>query len=271
MTRDIFQPWLARWRLTRDGEGFATAFHSHLLPVIHDGAPAMLKIALNQEEREGARLMVWYGGTGAARVLAHDGAVLLMARAVGARSLRVMATSGQDDAACAILCDAVERLHAPRPQPPPAMLAPLPVWFRQLGPAAAAHGGVLVKSAQAARELLATPREARVLHGDVHHDNILDGGPRGWLAIDPKGLHGERGFDYGNLFCNPDIETAAAPGRLARRAALVARTAAIEPRRLLLWVLAYAGLSAAWTLGDGGDPVLALTIAQIAAAELATG
>ncbi len=106
------------------------------------------------------------------------------------------------------------------------------------------------------------------MHGDIHHENVLDFGPRGWLAIDPKGLFGERSFDYGNLFCNPDIETAAAPGALARRAAIVARAAIIEPSRLLSWVLAYAGLSAAWTIGDGGDPRPALTIAEIAAAEL---
>ncbi len=148
------------------------------------------------------------------------------------------------------------------------MLAPLPVWFRQLEPAAHAHGGVLVKSAAAARALLAAPREDVVLHGDIHHDNILDFGPRGWLAIDPKGLHGERGYDYANLFCNPDPETAAAPERLVRRAAMVAAAAGIEPRRLLQWVLAYAGLSAAWDIGDGADPALPLAVAEIAAAEL---
>jgi streptomycin 6-kinase len=43
-------------------------------------------------------------------------------------------------------------------------------------------------------------------------------GPRGWLAIDPKGLCGERGFDFVNIFCNPDFALATAPGRLVRQA-----------------------------------------------------
>ena len=65
-----------------------------------------------------------------------------------------------------------------------------------------------------------------VLHGDIHHDNILDFGKRGWLAIDPKRLQGERGFDYANLFCNPDLADpsrpiAASPGRFARRLEIV--------------------------------------------------
>ena len=34
----------------------------------------------------------------------------------------------------------------------------------------------MLKSAAAARDLLATPRDVVVLHGDIHHDNILDFG-----------------------------------------------------------------------------------------------
>ena len=64
-----------------------------------------------------------------------------------------------------------------------------------------------------AAELLASPRDVTVLHGDIHHGNILDFGARGWLAVDPKGLVGERGLDYANLFCNPDTATATGPGR----------------------------------------------------------
>ena len=103
------------------------------------------------------------------------------------------------------------------------------------------------------------------LHGDIHHDNILDFGARGWLAIDPKGLLGERSFDYANIFCNPrDIATA--PGRISRQASIVAEAAGLERPRLLQWVLAYAGLSAAWLLNDGEDAALPLAVAEAAAA-----
>jgi streptomycin 6-kinase len=51
-------------------------------------------------------------------------------------------------------------------------------------------------SAETAHALLAAPREITVLHGDIHHDNILHFGERGWLAIDPKGLIGERRSCY---------------------------------------------------------------------------
>ncbi len=264
----IFAPWLRQWDLTPDGPAFTTPFLSHLMPVRLEGRPAMLKLSNNQEEREGAHLMVWYDGDGAAEVLAHEGDCLLLERATGLRSLRAMALSGQDDQACTIICSAVARLHQLRAKPLPPMLAPLPVWFRQLAPAAAREGGVLAKSAAAAAELLAKPQDQTVLHGDIHHDNILDAGPRGWIAIDPKGLYGERGYDYANSFCNPNLAVAGAPGRLARRIEVISAAANLDPSRLLKWVLAYAGLSAAWSLDESADPTLALAVATIAANQL---
>jgi streptomycin 6-kinase len=268
MTSRPFQPWLDRWRLTPDGAAFTTKFGSRLMPVVSDGAPAMLKVASGEEERQGAALMAWYGGLGAARVLAHEGEAILLERAMGTRSLAEMALVGADDAATRIICDTIAELHAPRDAPPPATLVPLPVWFRQLAPAARRHGGTFVKAAAAGRELLAAPRDVVVLHGDVHHGNILDGGPRGWLAIDPKGLIGERGFDYANLFRNPAADIALTPGRMRRQAEIVAESAGLDLTRLLTWILAYAGLGAAWSLESGHDAAPGLAIAEVAAAEL---
>ena len=119
-----------------------------------------------------------------------------------------------------------------------------------------------------ANGLLAAPREVGVLHGDIHHGNILDFAERGWLAIDPKGVMGERCFDYANLFCNPDHQTATAPGRLARQIEVVADAAGMDRRRLLQWVLAWAGLSATWHLADGSSPETAISVAEIAAGQL---
>jgi len=265
----MFDDHLARWGLAPDGDPIITR-SSRLLPVRREGAPAMLKIATAAEERRGGLLMVWWDGQGAARVLAHAGAALLMERAAGGASLVEMARNGRDDEASGIICAVAARLHAPRDRAPPEPV-PLSRWFEELAPTAARHGGVLEQAAATARELLAAPQDVVTLHGDIHHGNILDFGDRGWLAIDPKGLAGERGFDFANIFRNPDPQTATAPGRLARQASVVAEAAALERARLLKWVLACAGLSAAWILGAGEKPELDLAVAERAAAELAPG
>jgi streptomycin 6-kinase len=264
---DVFAPWLARWGLTPDGAAFSS-LAGKLLPVRQAGAAAILKVSHASEEIAGGALMAWWSGDGAAAVLAREGDALLLERATGTRNLADMARGGEDDAATRILCEAGDRLHAPRSAPPPSTLVPLQTWFRQLWPTAEAHGGLYAKSAAAARSLLAAPQEVGVVHGDLHHGNVLDFGPRGWLAIDPKGLIGERYYDYPHIIMNPDVETATAPGRLARRVQVISEAAKVEPRRLLTWIVAYAGLSAAWTSGDGDDPWRALAIGEIAAAEL---
>jgi streptomycin 6-kinase len=267
----MFDIYLSRWNLVPDGSPIITQ-SGRLLPVRRRGEPAMLKLATEAEEHFGVMLMEWWDGDGAARVLARDGDALLLERAEGAVSLAAMARNGRDEEACRVLCAVAARLHAPRPEPLPELM-PLPYWFRELEPAAAIHGGILARCAETAHALLAQPREVGVLHGDLHHGNVLDFGVRGWLAIDPKGLLGERGFDFANIFTNPDLvdptrPVATEPGHFVRRLEVVVDAARLERQRLLRWILAWTGLSAAWFLSDGDSAVIGLRVAELAAAEL---
>lgn len=268
----MFDAHLRRWNLVPDGAPFRTAT-AQLLPVRQGGAPAMLRLSVGADDGRAGSLLAWWNGEGAARLLARQDGALLLERATGGGSLAEMARDGEDDMACRRLCEVAVRLHAPRPGPPPE-LVPLGPWFQALAPTAAAQGGILTRCAAAAHGLLAAPREVGVLHGDLHHGNVLDFGARGWLAIDPQGLLGERGFDFANIFTNPDLAdptqpVATRPGRFARRLEVVAEAAGLERRRLLLWILAWAGLSAAWFLEDGDAlAMIDLEMAALAAAEL---
>ena len=72
----------------------------------------MLKIAVEAEERRGGKLMAWWDGDGAARVLAHDDDALLLERAEGMHALAEMALNGRDDEATHIICNVAAKLHA---------------------------------------------------------------------------------------------------------------------------------------------------------------
>ena len=161
----------------------------------------------------------------------------------------------------------IAQLYSVRCEPTPA-LEPLHKRFAALRHYRAATNNVLHQAQQAMHALLAQPQAAVCLHGDVHHHNILDAGARGWLAIDPKGIWGERGFEYANLFCNPVADVACDPLRFHARLAIVAGHAALPRQRLLQWILAWAGLSAVWHLEDGTSPDIALRVAQLAAQAL---
>lgn len=227
----------------------------------------MLKIAREQEEKFGGLLMCWWQGEGAARVLAWHEDGILLERAQGSRSLPQMVRDGDDRQATEILCQVVARLHAPRAEPLPELI-PLHQWFNSLWPAAQAYGGMLRLSARVAAELLTSPREQTVLHGDIHHDNVLDFGERGWLVIDPKRLYGERAFDYANIFCNPNYGIATDPDIFQRRVVQICQLAGLERQRLLQWILAWAGLSAAWFMEDGEAADIDFRVAEQAALAL---
>ena len=111
--RPMFDAYLQRWNLAPAGAPITTPA-ARLLPVLHEGQPAMLKISHEQDEREGGVLMRWWDGQGAARVLAHDDDAILLERATGTRSLAEYARNGRDDEATRIICDVLARLHAPR-------------------------------------------------------------------------------------------------------------------------------------------------------------
>lgn len=268
----MFETYLNRWKLRVDGDPISTST-AHLLPVLWQEKPAMLKLSSQPDQQRGAALMEWWAGDGTADVFARDDNALVMDRAMGKRSLAEMAHVGEDDDACRVLCTTGNQLHRQRSGEPPPLI-PLNIWFRDLETAAEQYGGILLQSRNAARALLAEPREQLVLHGDLHHDNVLDFGERGWRAIDPHGLIGERGFDFASIFTNPDLSdpaqpVATNPERFRRRLAVVADAACLEHSRLLQLILAWTGLSAAWFLEDD-DPLaeVDIAVATIAASEL---
>jgi len=104
-----------------------------------------------------------------------------------------------------------------------------------------------------------------VLHGDLHHENVLRAGA-GWLAIDAKGVVGEPAYEVGALLRNPKphVLSLPHPGRvLARRARLLCDALELDPARVFAWAYAQAVLSAAWSVEDGEDPSFAQAVAEL--------
>lgn len=258
--------YLDLWGLVQDGRPVETP-SSVLMPVRRGDERAMLKVARVDEERRGGGVMAWWAGRGAVRVLEHDDTAVLLERAVGPRSLAIPVASGlgtpgwerEDAHATEVLCDVARTLHAvdaAEPERPPGVV-PLDRWFRDLLAVEGTLRGFLHRSAVTARELLADPWDETVLHGDLHHGNVLDTGTvqsAQWRVIDPKGLVGERGFDYANIVCNPTPEVAVSPGRLERQVEVISAAADLDRDRLLRWVVAWTGLSYVWHTSEDTGP-----------------
>ena len=104
-------------------------------------------------------------------------------------------------------------------------------------------------------ELIGSMDEPMLLHGDLHHDNILAAERQPWLALDPKGLVGEPAYEVGALLRNQlpqDLKTPQASRILRRRIEQFAEELGFDRQRLRAWGLAQAVLSAWWSIEDHG-------------------
>jgi streptomycin 6-kinase len=213
-------------------------------------------------ELPGIDFLEWRGGRGSVRLLARSENACLLEDA-GTVSLRSFRLEHGEDASNEVVLAVLSRLHAASTLPPPATLVPLRQHFRALfdraGRADVSElSGFLVYCAQIAEALLSSQTAIRPLHGDLHHDNIISGLGRGWLAIDPQGLIGDPAYDVANIFGNPEgaFPEIIGPRRITRLVSLFAPILGCSEEKILRYAIAHAGLSISWSL-DSGDPITA--------------
>lgn len=137
-------------------------------------------------------------------------------------------------------------------------LIPLERWAKDLlthNPAAHPHlsksvADLLWIGKDIAHELLSSPTSRTMLHGDLHHQNILRGEGGRWITIDPKGLIGERGYDIATWMMNPwGIPRQNDYVELGHRRLDIFSDLLGEDRsRLAKWAVVHAALSLCWSL-----------------------
>lgn len=272
--------YLTSWALS-DPHPLAQTPTSDVFTVSYAGTTAVLKLLkpYGVEERSGAEALRHFDGHGAIRLLRSDEWGQLLEYA-GGDSLVTLVDRGEDTASTQIIADVLRQLHSIPLHGAGEGLLRLDRRFRALSKKAQADRragveSIYARGATVAAELLADPREVRVLHGDIHHANIRQS-PRGWLAFDPKGIVGERTYDCANTLCNPFRGTPRRDplvhneARLLGNAEILAQELRIALDRILAYTFAYACLSATWSLniGDGDAAAWALATAEIVAPHL---
>lgn len=251
-----------RWKVSAP-ELIDETFSSRIWKVrLEDGSPAIVK-ALKpfddvEDELRGEHYLAWRRGEGAVRLLGRDGHRMLLEYAGDTLLSEVLNKEG-DNAATAIAAELMARLFSPSKHPVPSDLQPLRARFASLFKKAktdrnAGERSLYVEAAEIADRLLDAPHTVAPLHGDLHHDNILHG-TRGWLAIDPKGVLGDPGFDAANMFYNPleRDDLCLDPERIAHMAEVFAKTLGQTPAAILDHAIAYGCLSAAWHHEDENE------------------
>ena len=229
------------------GPAFTLSRYSYAAPA---GDDAVLKVIPPEvdESGEDADALIAWGGDGAVRLFRHDPKrrVLLMERARPGMDISVLA----EDEATAIAVDVGRRLWKPAAAPFRWIGDHVPRWLDQ-AEKSPDDRNELIPLARGLYDALGVVGRATLVHGDFHHHNILDGGNRGYLAIDSKAMLGEPEFDVPSFLWNPLPYRMRADVTERRIAAFAA--AGLDEGRIRAWAVirgAYLGA------GTGGVPVL---------------
>ena len=232
----------------------ASTFTSEVFRVEYENAQAVLKI-LNENgmkfEIKGAIILTCFNGRGSVQLLESDeGAHLL--EFVDGPQLKSLVLNGGDQQATNIIADTIEALHS-YSGPVPLGLINMERNFQSLFQLVTRSplDSVYMAGAKVAETLIASEQELRILHGDIHHENILLSSKRGWLAIDPQCVVGERTYDIANTFYNPKGYSAQSEEIIKMRSHIFSRKLKMDQKRILEFAFAYGCLSAAWSIEDG--------------------
>jgi streptomycin 6-kinase len=207
LVRDL----LDEWALRVDGPS-AYGNCALVVPVRSDGQRAVLKVQFPhvEAETEHLALRAW-GGNGAVQLLRADPRrfAMLLERL----HQRDLTTIDALDA-CEIVGAAYKRLHVPAGPQYRTLSGELKRWldgWRQLPKSAPVPHRYVEQAISLAEDFAADPAtDGRLIHSDLHYENMLAADREPWLVIDPKPLSGDPHYEVAPLIWNRWDEVAAA-------------------------------------------------------------
>lgn len=246
----------AKWSL-KTSRSFENLSYHFVAPCVCESGEAVLKIGFpekNSPIANEAAMLKLYDGHGAVKFLKFDEnrLALLIERLKPGQHLKNL-FSPHETKPIEIAVRALQKLR--RKPPENHEFVHLENWFAGFEKA---HDTQFpreaVNKAQKFYERLSAA-DSFLLHGDFHHENILSAGREDFLAIDPKGIVGQIGYEI-SVFLNNQawwLEGEADRREILNDAVLTfSQTFEIEPIVLRQWAYAQAVLSAWWTFEENG-------------------
>lgn len=264
---DVVRSLLDDWDLAL-GDQFPLSLHWVAAVTTADGERAALKVGPVEPrhlpaEAEALRL---FAGRGSVRVLREDlgrGALLLEQADPGISLERMVPR--RDVEATGVLVDMIHTLHrAPTPDSRlPDVLAQRSSLDDHVRGSGLVPARLVTRASGLFAELSADVTDPVVLHGDLHHGNVLQARRSPWLAIDPHGSVGDRGYEVGSILYNPH-QTDRDPGLVALvpgRVEQLADGLDLPVDRVLAWGFVKAVLAQVWECERGARVIRAMDVA----------
>lgn len=239
----------------RDLKEVTNLTYNYVLSGFQDNSPIILKLALDSEalKREAFALKCFADCGGAVKVLAEDDGMLLLERAVPGTSLKRYFPSSEQKS-IEITCRIIKTLHQTA-IPDYHNFPHIKDWLVVLDKDWNILHGYLQKARKLRDQLLPASKPDVLLHGDLHHDNILQNGDY-WLAIDSKSVIGDPAYEVAAFIRNPMPDLLSihnASEVIQNRIKGFANLLDIPAKRIFDWCFVQAVLAWVWALEDGCD------------------
>jgi streptomycin 6-kinase len=247
------QTYLQKWELTSEGPVSNLSYNYVIKVTDSEGTPLILKLGVpNFDTRNEMVTLQVYDGDGCAKLLNSDpeNGVMLLERLVPGTML-----SAESDE-MVVLGNYMKVWKAiRRPLTGGASTPSLVHWFEGL--TNYRHSGdvqIAMEHVQLAVEffqnVMDTSKGQELLHGDLHHENILYSGEKGWMAIDPKGVAGDPYFDVVSFLVN-QLDSKPDPKSILKlRVDTISEQMGLDRQRLLKAAIALGTLYASWSIED---------------------
>ena len=227
----------------------------------------VLKIVYNIEEEHTAPVLQHYNSYGAVNVLRTKDNATLMNRSIPGTHLKELTLNNEDEKATHILCDVIEKLHYNSDYEGnyPTIITWAKGFDRYIRSGSLKIPISLVENAKEVFiDLAASQVNPILLHGDLHHDNILYDSGHGWLAIDPKGVIGEPCYEVGAFLRNPidRSDISASSDIIRRRVYIICDRLGYCRKRVINWAFAQAILACIWSKEDKQSFNWAINVAE---------
>ncbi|MBM4211728.1 MAG: streptomycin phosphotransferase [Gammaproteobacteria bacterium] len=238
----------------RDLKEVTNLTYNYVLSGFQGHNPIILKLGLDHEAltRESFALKC-FAGYGAVKVLVEDNGMLLLERAIPGISIKSYFPN-QEHKSIEIACGVMKKLHQAS-IPEGHNFPHIKDWLTALDKDWNIPKHYLQKARKLRDQLLKTAEPDVLLHGDLHHDNILQNGDE-WLVIDPKGVIGEPAYEVAAFIRNPIPELLNhddAPNIIQGRVTRFAAALELPERRIIDWCFVQAVLAWIWALEDDCD------------------
>lgn len=251
------QAYLQKWNLSSEGPVNNLSYNYVMKVNDSEGTPLILKLGVpNFDTRNEIVTLKAYDGNGCAKLLKSDPekGVMLLERLVPGRML-----SEEMDEMLVVETFIKVWKAIRRPIPNGTSTPSLIHWFEGLqryrkyfpnGPISQEH---IQLADDFFQQVIDSSAGSELLHGDLHHENILYSEEQGWMAIDPKGVAGDPYFDVISFLVN-QLESKTDPKSILKlRIDTMSEQLGLDRQRLLKAAVALGTLYACWGIEDQAD------------------